>query len=153
MAKSECCGMQKSEQAEANPMAMGTAKDTTSEMSQGGGPMEMMHKMMAQMGAGEGKAPPMDKMMGMCGEMLSTMKQTNALAVHATPELDKVFGEWLTRLEDQAIAVLATGMTDTAGLADALKISEASAIYLLNRLAVGGKVTLSARARTKAGGS
>ncbi len=143
MAKSECCGTQKSEQAEANPMTMG--------MGQGGSPMEMMYKMMAQMSAGEGK-PPMQDMMCMCGEVLSAIKQTNALAVHATPELEQAFGEWLTRLEGEALGLLATGTTDAASLAKALKISEASALYLLNRLAVAGKVTLSGKVRTKEGG-
>lgn len=154
MAKGECCGTQKSEQAESNPMAMGTgmAKKMMSQMGQGGSPMEMMQKMMAQMSAGEGK-PPMEKMMGMCmgmcGEMLNAIKQTNALAVHATPELEQAFGEWLKRLEDEALGVLATGTTDVAGVAKALKMSEASALYLLNRLATSGRIVLSGRVQTK----
>ncbi len=154
MAKSECCGTQKSEQAEANPMAMGMgmAKKMMSQMGQSGSPMDMMQKMMAQMSAGEGK-PPMERMMGMCmgmcGEMLNAIKQTNALAVHSTPELEQAFGEWLKRLEDEALGVLAAGTTDAAGLAKALKISEASALYLLNRLAASGRITLSGRVQAK----
>ena len=87
--------------------------------------------------------------MGMCGEMLNAIKQTNALAVHATPELEQAFGEWLKRLEDEALGVLATGTTDVAGVAKALKMSEASALYLLNRLATSGRIVLSGRVQTK----
>lgn len=74
--------------AEGGPMAMGMGKaKMMSQMGQGGSPMEMMQKMMAQMGEG-GKPPSMDKMMGMCmgmcGEMLTAIRQTNALTVHVT---------------------------------------------------------------------
>lgn len=158
MAKSKCCEAQKSEQVEGNPMAMGMgmAKKMMSQMSQGGSPMDMMQKMMAQMSTGEGK-PPMEKMMGMCmgmcGEMLNAIKQTNSLAVHATPELEQAFGEWLKRLEGEALGVLATGTTDAASLAKALDISDASALYLLNRLAASGRITISGRVQTKGDGS
>ena len=152
MAKSECCGTQKSEQVETDPkaMCMGMAKKMMSQMGQGGSPMEMMQKMMAQMSAGEGK-PPMEKMMGMCmgmcGEMLSAIKTTNALAVFATPELQHAFGEWLTHTQDEAMKLIGNGTTDTATLSSALKLSEESTRYVLTRLAEGGKITLNATAR------
>jgi hypothetical protein len=154
MAKSECCGAGKSEQADANPMemGMGMAKRMMAQMGQGDSHMDMMQKMMGQMGGGEGK-PQMEKMMGMCmgvwGEMLNAVKQTNALAVQATPELQQVFAEWLKRLEDEALAVLAKGTADAATLANALKISEASALYLLTHLAASGRIALSGRVQTK----
>jgi hypothetical protein len=143
---------------ESNPMAMGMgmAKKMMSQMGPGGGPMEMMQKMMAQIGQGEGK-PPMEKMMGMCmgmcAEMLTAIRQTNALAVHATPELDKAFGEWLKRLEDEAFGLLAKDTVDAATLASSLKISEESAVYLLNRLATSGKIALAGKVKTKGDGS
>jgi hypothetical protein len=141
-----------------NPMAMGMAmaKKMMGQMGPGGGPMEMMQKMMAQMSE-SGKPPSMDKMMGMCmgmcGEMLSTIKQTNALAVQATPELQKVFGEWLKRLEDEALGLLAKETADAAALASSLKISEESALYLLNRLAASGKITLTGKVKANGDGS
>jgi hypothetical protein len=41
----------------------------------------------------------MDKMMGMCSEMLSTIQKTNALAVAATSEPQRAFAEWLHGIE------------------------------------------------------
>jgi hypothetical protein len=106
--------------------------------------MEMMQKMMAQMSE-SGKPLSMDKIMsmcmGMCGEMLSTIKQTNALAVQATPELQKALG------------LLAKETADGAALASSLRISEESALYLLNRLAASGKITLTGKAKAKGDGS
>lgn len=128
-----------------SPMAMGMAKKMMEQMGQGGGPMEMMQKMMAQMSQGDGKLA-MEKMMGMCmsmcSEMMTSIRQTNALAVHATPELQQAFGEWLKRHEDKALELLARGAVDASDVAQSLKITEESALYLLNRLATSGKITL-----------
>lgn len=145
MAKGNCCGPAKSESAESTPMAMGMgmAKKMMSQM--GGSPMEMMQKMMAQMSAAEGK-PPMEKMMGMCmgmcGEMLSAIRNTTALAVSATPELQRVFEEWLQTAEAKTMELIREGTTDTAALANALKVREESARYILGRLAEQGKIKL-----------
>ena len=103
---------------------------------------------MAQMGGG-GKPPSMDKMMGMClgmcSEMLNAIRQTNALAIHATPELQQAFGQWLKATEDEVMTLVSGGTTDTSALASALKLSEESVRYVLNRLAEAGKITLSAK--------
>jgi len=131
-------------------MGMGMAKKMMSQMGQGGSPFEMVQKMMAQMAQGDGK-PPMEKMMGMCmgmcGEMLSAIKTTNALAVFTTPELQHAFGEWLTHTQDEALKLIAKGTFDEAALASALKLSEESTRYVLARLAESGKITLTATAR------
>jgi hypothetical protein len=128
-------------------MGMGMAKKMMSMMGQGS-PMEMMQKMMAQMGQGEGK-PPMEKMMGMCmgmcAEMLTAICQTNALAVHATPELQQAFGDWLKEVERKAEAAISQGEKEAGAIASELKISEDTARYILNRLAQHGKITLSAK--------
>lgn len=134
------------------PMATGMnmAKKMMSQMGHGGSPFEMMQKMMSQMGHGEGK-PPMEKMMGMCmgmcSEMLNAIRQTNALAVHATPELQKIFSDWMKRLEAKAVEIVAKGESDSATLAAALDVSEDTANYILGRLAAAGKVTLAAKAK------
>jgi hypothetical protein len=136
--------------AEGGPMAMGMAmaKKMMGQMGQGAGPMEMMQKMMAQMSQGEGK-PPMEKMMGMCmgmcAEMLTALKQTNALAVFGTPELRASFTDWLKSYEDKALAALTRGETDAAALASALEIGEESARYILCHLAASGKITLAGK--------
>jgi hypothetical protein len=127
---------------------MGMGKKMMGQMGHGGGPMEMMQKMMAQMSQGDGK-PAMEKMMGMCmsmcSDMMTSMRQTNALAVHATPELQQAFGEWLNGLEYQALGHLAKGAADASDVAQSLKITEDSSLYLLNRLATSGKITLTGK--------
>lgn len=136
-----------------SPMAMGMemAKKMMSQMGQGGSPFEMMQKMMSQMGHGEGK-PPMEKMMGMCmgmcSEMLDAIRQTNALAVYTTPELQKIFSDWMNGLEAKAVEIIAKGESDGAALAAALDVSEDTANYIFGRLAAAGKVTLAAKSRT-----
>jgi len=140
-----------------NPMMVGMdmAKKMMAQMGQGGaGPMAMMQKMMAQMKPGEGGKPPMEQMMGMCmgmcGEMLTTMQKTTALAAFATPELRQMFSEWMTTLEAEALKTLQrTGATDAAGLAKALNISEEGAAYLIAHLARSRKVILRVETATK----
>lgn len=131
-------GQAKSGAGTESPMAMGMgmAKKMMGQMGHGGSPFEMMQKMMAQMSEA-GKPPPMEKMMGMCmgmcSEMLNAIRQTAALAVHATPELEQAFGEWLKQLEGQAAELIAQGPQDASELAKALNVTEASANYLLTR--------------------
>ncbi len=138
---------------ESGPMAMGMAmaKKMMGKMGQGGGPPEMMRKMMAQVRQGEGKSST-EAMTGICmglwTETLNAIRDTNALAVHATPELEKVFSDWLEGLKEKAGEIVAKGETDGAALAAALGVSEASANYLLYRLATAGKVTLAAKVST-----
>lgn len=132
-------------------MGMEMMKKMMGQMGQGGeSPMAMMQKMMAQMsqskGAAEG-APPMQSMMGMCAGMLATMQQTTALATFATPELRQLFSEWLVNLENEALKTLRdSDGTDVAGLAQALRISEEGAIYLIAHMAKAGKISLSVQA-------
>jgi len=135
---------------ESSPMAMGMtmAKKMMSQMGAGGNPMEMMQKMMAQMRQSEDK-PPMEKMMGMCmgmcAEMLTAIRQTNALAVHATPELQQAFGDWLKEVERKAEVAISQGEKEAGAIASELNITEESARYILNRLAQQRKITLSAK--------
>ena len=90
-------------------------------------------KMMGQMGGPGGS--PMEK-------MLNAIRQTNTLAVHATPELQDAFADWLRELEAKALAAIGKGEKDTVALAAALKIGEDSARYLLTRLAAREAITL-----------
>jgi hypothetical protein len=135
-------------ESDTNPMemGMGMAKKMMGQMGQGGpSPMEMMQKMMKQMGKGdEGSAqmPPMMQMcMGMCAEMLTTMKQTTDMAAFATPELRLLFTDWLAALEDEAIRQLQkSGDMDDSEFAQALNISNESAAYLITQLIQKNKV-------------
>jgi hypothetical protein len=129
-------------------MGMTMAKKMMSQTRAGGSPMEMMQRMMAQMQPAEGK-PPMEKMMGMCmgmcAEMLTALRQTNALAVHVTPELQQAFGDWLKEIESKAEVAISQGEKEAGAIATKLNITEDSARYILNRLAQQGKITLSAK--------
>lgn len=134
----------------AGTMGMDMAKKMVSQMGPGGSPFEMMQKMMAQMGHAEGK-PPMEKMMGMCmgmcAEMISAIRNTNALAVSVTPELQRAFSDWLKDAEAEALKLISNGTTETAALATALKLEEDSVRYILTRLAEKGEITLAATAK------
>ena len=114
----------------------------------GGNPMEMMQKMVAQMSQGGGAPPMMQMCMSMCSEMLNAIRQTTAMASFATPELQQSFSVWLKGVEAKALASIAESAKDAASLAAALGIDEASARYIMGRLAADGKVMLTAQART-----
>lgn len=135
-------------------MGMGMAKKMMGQMGKGGpSPMAMMQKMMAQMGPGQGQEgspqmPPMMQMcMGMCSEMLTAIKRTTDMAAFATPELHRLFAEWLDTVENEALQHLKeNGETDAAGLAKALSISEESAAYLIAHMTQSGKTKSHVRA-------
>lgn len=141
------------ETGEGDPMAMGMkmARKMMKRRGKGGpGPMAMMQKMMGQMNQGKDGGPSMPPMMqmcmGMCGEMLTAIEQTTDIAVLATPELRRLFDEWLVALEDEALRHLKeNGETDASGLAKALNIGEESAIYLIARLAKSGRLRATVR--------
>lgn len=140
------------------PKNQDTKASNESQPEQGGGSnlmmMGMMKKMMGQMGQAKPGAegePPMQHMMGMCmsmcGEMLTTMQQTTAMATFATPELRELFAEWLDSVTVKALAVLnEKGELDAAQLAQALEISIDGTLYLLTQMARQGKVNLRAQA-------
>ena len=86
--------------------------------------------------------------MGMCGEMLTAIQQTTAMAAFATPDLRQMFVEWMAMLETEALEALnQEDATDVAGLTQKLNISEESAAYLIAHMAKQSKVNL--RAETK----
>jgi hypothetical protein len=114
----------------------------------GGNPMEMMQKMMAQMSQVGGTPPMMQMCMSMCSEMLNAIRESTAMAGFVTPELQRAFSVWLSGIEAKAQAVIAGGAKDATELAAALGIGEASARYVMGRLAADGKVTLTAQARS-----
>jgi hypothetical protein len=107
--------------------------------------MAIAKKIVGGQTGGVASRSPMAKMMGMCAEMLATIKHTNALAVFATPELQRIFAEWLKQLEDKVTAMLVEGDKDTAELANSLGVSEESARYVLAQLAASGKIALSGK--------
>ena len=103
---------------------------------------QMMEKIMS------GMMKPEDMpRMGMCGEMLTTMQQTTAMAAFATPELRQMFGEWMATLEAMAMeTVRPSGATDAAGLAKVLGIGEEGARYPIAHRANSDNVGLRVKA-------
>ena len=132
-------------------MGMGMMKKMMGQRGQGGeGPMAMMQKMMGQEGEGaEGGDNPMQQMMGtcmgMCTEMLDTMRRTTSLAVYAQPELHPLFEEWLAAREGDVLKLIEErGSLDPEALAAALSMSPASVTTLLAHLQNQGKIRLRA---------
>jgi hypothetical protein len=125
--KEKCCGT--TDEAEEKPAGQSAPM------------MEMMKNMMSKMGKGdpmpsEQHGMPMEKMMGMCHEMLGSVKETAALAAFGTPALRKLFNDWLAKLEEQAVQLMKKdGSIDAKALAAALSLDEESAAYLIARLA------------------
>jgi hypothetical protein len=130
------------------PMVMGMAKKMMRQTGRHDNPGKMTRKAACGMSEAEGH-PHGGGMMDMSrrSEMLEAIHHTNALAVHATGELQQAFADWLKELEDKAIALLAKGTADAAQLARSLKVTEASALYLLYRLAASGKITVVGKLR------
>lgn len=124
-------------------MGMGMGKKMMENMGKPGfDPMAMKKKMMAKMSSKEEQKAG-NPMMQMCKQMLGTIKQTNDKVVQATPELHNMFEEWLGVLEADAMAYLAEHPeTEVEGLAVALNINTQSAVYLVSRLRLEGKITL-----------
>ncbi len=133
-------------------MGMGMAKKMMGKMDKDApDPMAMKKKMMGKKPSKEGK-PPENPMMQMCQNMLGTIKQTNEMALHATPELQGMFTEWIGVLEDEAMVCLAKHPEiEVSAMAAALKISKESAIYLVSRLSIAGKVSLTCHSLSKQG--
>ena len=141
-----------------SPMSMGMKmmKKMMGQQGQGGeGPMAMMQKMMGQQGrkgeVAEGGDNPMQQMMetcmGMCTEMLDTMRRTTSLAVYAQPELHQLFEEWLTAQEGDVLKLIEErGSLDPEALAAALSMNPASVTTLLARLQNQGTIRLRAEA-------
>jgi len=96
--------------------------------------MDMMKKMMS---GGEGGGP-----MQMCKDMTSSIKKTASLAAFATPELHRLFSEWLEGKNRDVLDALAKpGKYDLAGIAKTLELTPESTAYLLARMAAEGKLT------------
>lgn len=106
----------------------------------------MMKKMMpsAQKSAVEGDGGPMQKMMKMCSEMLSSIDNTSSMAVFSTHELRSIFLEWFDRIEFDAMEVITKQKeTNLEALASSLKMSKESTIYIVYHLIIKNKINIS----------
>ncbi|MGQ9655990.1 MAG: hypothetical protein ACUVXD_18195 [Thermodesulfobacteriota bacterium] len=111
-------------------------------------PMEMMEKMM------KGDPFPMQTMkamreqgfspMEMCRQMTQAVERASEMAAYATPELRDLFEDWLRQVEEEILAFVSEqGKVNALEIAERLKISEQSAVFLLSKLAREGKIHMS----------
>jgi hypothetical protein len=108
--------------------------------------MPMMGMMMKIMGGnsapGEGDEPefaPWD----MCKKMMESITTSGETAAFATPELRDLFREWCSQVEEEILKVVReNGQSDPQTIAQTLKISRESVVYLLTKLAKEGKLSL-----------
>lgn len=106
----------------------------------------MMKKMMppAQNSAVEGDGGPMQKMMKMCSEMLSSIEKTSSMAVFSTPGLRSVFLEWFNKVESDAMEMISKQKEiNLDALASSLKLSKESTIYIVHRLISNSTIHIS----------
>lgn len=74
-------------------------------------------------------------------EMCKVMMKTDSHSTFATPELRGLFNDWVAVVEQDLLAVInKKGAMNLAVLAQELKISEESALYLVSRLIRGKKL-------------
>jgi len=79
----------------------------------------------------------------MCGEMISSIRQSHRIATMATPEVQALFEDWVEQIEQEMLDYLKDkDSADTKDLAGHFKISRDSAYYFLTRLAQKGKIKL-----------
>ena len=106
-----------------------------------------MMNMMGQKGNGEGEGfNPMD----MCRQMMSSMGEGHSNESFATPELRNLFKDWVIQINEEIMGFMQTQQSAGAKqIAEHLKISENSVIYLLGALAQEGKVKLTAEVINK----
>lgn len=110
-------------------------------MKECGGPMMgMMGAMMGRMhGKGQKGFMPWD----MCGEIISSIRQSHRIATMATPEVQALFEDWVEQIEQEMLDYLKDkDSADIKNLAGHFKISRDSAYYFLTRLAQKGKIKL-----------
>lgn len=98
-------------------------------------PMDMMQMMMAG-----GKMPEMmQKCMLTMETMAKAVEKSANLGAYATPELQRLFEEWLDKTSKELLDAL-EGSQDIEDLSDKMKLSKESINLLLLRLAARGKI-------------
>lgn len=115
-------------------------------MMKGGGMMNMMGKMMGHKGGGKGEGSnPMD----MCRQMMSSRGEGLDLGSFATPELRNLFQDWVQQINEEVLGFMQSHQSASVeDVAEHLKLSADSIIYLLGKLAQEGKVKLAAEVTT-----
>jgi hypothetical protein len=117
--------------------------------------MDMMSMMMGRHQGEEG--PPWMKMTGktkqgrkdstgfspweMCQKMMSSFPQRNDMSLAAPPEIQELFKEWLSQIEEEILDFIKKNESvDIEQIAKKYKISKKSATYLTSKLAETNKI-------------
>lgn len=79
----------------------------------------------------------------MCRDMLSSLKDSQRLAVLATPEVQGLFEDWVEQIEQEILDYMKDRDTaDISKISKHFKISKDSAYYFLTRLAQKGRLKI-----------
>lgn len=86
---------------------------------------------------------------GILGGIIGKMVRTAGSASSSTTELNTLFEDWLTQIEDELAEKINTGgISDPETLASEFQIGKDSIHYLINRLARAGRITVSVGSRS-----
>ncbi len=119
-------------------MMQGMMPKMMGQMMGGGMDMSMMGKMMGGKETGKGFNP-----MDMCQKMMSSMSENKQLASFATPELRELFNDWVQQINEELLTFVKDNKSSSfEKIADHLKLSKNSVIYLLGNLAQDEKIQL-----------
>lgn len=81
--------------------------------------------------------------MEMSKEVLTAVSHSFELATYSTPELRGLFNDWMQAIEQEMIDfVKGRGKVDPDGIAEKLRLSRESVIFVLGKLAREGKIKM-----------
>ena len=76
--------------------------------------------------------------------MAGAITESNSIASFATPEIRKLFEEWVTMVGEEVLHFVAEkGPKNPSEIAASLKISEESAIFFIAKMAMEKKIKIS----------
>ncbi len=112
-------------------------------MMGGDGMPSMMNMMKGMMGSSKSDNGDEFNPMDMCKKMMQTYSQSNEMAEFATPELRRLFEEWLQLINEEILHFLKDeDSIDPKIIAKKFNLSEESVNYILGKLAQQGKLKL-----------
>ena len=77
----------------------------------------------------------------MAGAIDETQVMSSSVTPDATPEINGLFEEWLSTVEDEILEILTKGESlKPSGIAAKLKISEKTANFLIDKMRKEGKL-------------
>lgn len=88
--------------------------------------------------------------MEMSKEVLSAVSQSYEMATYSTPELRGLFNDWILAIEEEVLDFLKKrDEVDTDDVAAEFRMTRESAIFILGKLARGGKIKMQASGKER----